>query len=90
MMTPLDTGLTIASGLTAGAASAASTVGVANLSFTVLSAAVGAGVAYGVLKKGAEARDKEVAEVKAKLDALVEGQSDIRERLAKLEGKLDV
>ena len=88
-MPPLDTGLTAAAGLTAGAASAASAVGVANLAFTILSAAVGAGVAYGVLKKGAEARDKEVAEVKAKLDALVEGQADIRERLANIEGWRD-
>ncbi len=84
-MTPLDTGLTLAAGATAGAASAASAVGVANLLFTVLSAAVGAGVAWGVLKKGAEARDLEVQEVKAALKEHGEVLMEIRERLARLE-----
>ena len=88
-MTPLDTGLTVAAGATAGAASVASTIGIANLTFSLLSACVAAGVAYGVLKKGAEARDAEVALLRDKIDRILDGQTDIRERLSNIEGWRD-
>ena len=84
-MTPLDTGLTVAAGATAGVATAASTIGAANFALTVISAAVGAGVAWGVLRKGAEAHEAQVEEVKAALLRQGEVLAEIRERLARLE-----
>ena len=57
--------------------------------FTVLSASVGAGIAYGILRKTTEAQEREVRELKAWLHVLEGKLDDVRDRTARIEGKLD-
>lgn len=82
-MTLLDTALTAAAGATAGMSTAFSG---GQFALSLLSAAVGAGIAYGILKKATETQERELHELKAWLGGVEHKLDDVRERVARIEG----
>lgn len=79
-----DTTLTAAAGATIGLATAIDTGG--QLFLSLMSAAVGAGMAYGILKKAGEMQEKELNELRAALHVVEKKLDDVRDRLSRIEG----
>lgn len=82
-MTLLDGVLTAAAGTTAGATTL---IGGGTLLASLLSAAVGAGVAYGVLRNATHAQQAELSEIKAWLSKLDDKIHSISDRISRIEG----